>query len=235
MSARNLPICWNQIDELTRRDHAFLKADDVCAYLADFSVRGDHIYWSGNRLLAALLSPGGQEGDAVARAASAVRRAMGWRGDGGIPQSRQMEGWSEAGSGIWGGAQPGLQRETGSVLRSMAAFVPIPSLRSASNPVLQVLQSLGQGAALDIRELIVAVPPKPGARLSKPKDFAAHYRIGETSVQPLPEAIALFGACLAAGAQFRAAKDMLAARFKGVPIYGFFLARQAKGSTAEDS
>jgi hypothetical protein len=60
---------------------------------------------------------------------------------------------------------------------------------------------------------------------SQPPEIRANYEILEALCKPRPTAIGLVDDVLTAGAHFRAAKDLLAERFAGVPIVGLFYAR----------
>jgi hypothetical protein len=225
MFETNLPICWNRIDELTRRDHAYLKPEDVCLYLTEYSARGERVYGDGCRLVAQLLCATEPGREAIDQVADFASRAL---NQGSEPAARSEPGWSEANMAPWQSGQ------TAPAETALGIIVPLPSLQSGGGG-RQILQSLAQESTSGIQELIAATPPKPGARLQKPKDFAAHYRLSGAAIHPQPHAIGLFGICLASGAHFRAAKDLLAAHFKGVPVYGLFLARLTRGSSAADA
>ena len=86
-----------------------------------------------------------------------------------------------------------------------------------------------QPGVLDIRELLVqrrSIPPvhaAPGR--PTPTALAALYEIDETLASPPPRALGLFDDVLTTGAHFKAAQQVLLARFPGTPIAGIFLAR----------
>jgi len=85
-------------------------------------------------------------------------------------------------------------------------------------------------ASLDRRELLYqnrstcSSSRRGAARLSL-EEIREVYRIDEVLALPPPRQIGLFDDLLTSGAHFRAAKDLLLARFPEVPMTGIFLAR----------
>jgi predicted amidophosphoribosyltransferase len=116
-----------------------------------------------------------------------------------------------------------------------ATLVPIPPSKARGHEsyderMLQVLQALGKGSALDIREL-VHQQESTGADHEceyrrTPHEIAENYYLEEALVAPAPTTIAVFDDVLTKGSHFKAMQIVLSARFPEVPIYGFFLARR---------
>jgi hypothetical protein len=83
---------------------------------------------------------------------------------------------------------------------------------------------------LDVRELVVQRNSLPAAHdsLDRPtvEDLLQQYWIDETIVNPAPRWIGVFDDVLTAGTHFVAIKRILGARFPGVRIQGFFIARR---------
>jgi predicted amidophosphoribosyltransferase len=82
-----------------------------------------------------------------------------------------------------------------------------------------------------VRELVVqSASTRSSSRAERrlaPEEIAAVYRIDESAASPPPVALGLFDDVLSTGAHFRAAKELLARRFPGVEVRGYFFARCA--------
>ena len=125
--------------------------------------------------------------------------------------------------------EPNLQ-----ALRS-ATLVPIPPSKARNDPlyddrVLRMLQLMGQGLGLDIRELILqkstVEPSHSTSSRPRPSEIAENYEIDTKLAQPSPTSVWLFDDVLTTGAHFKAAKALLQQTYPGVPCVGIFLARR---------
>jgi predicted amidophosphoribosyltransferase len=119
-----------------------------------------------------------------------------------------------------------------------ATLIPIPPSKSKDNPVYddrmtQVLNGIGayHDITCDVRELLVQTSDMDAVHLHNndrptPNQLKQVYKIDENLITPTPKVIGVFDDVITAGAHFRAAKDLLEARFPGVPVIGIFIARR---------
>ena len=88
-------------------------------------------------------------------------------------------------------------------------------------------------------ELIVARESMTPAHLSNVRptvtELMDNYEIDEAIADPPPTIIGLFDDLLTAGSHFRAARNVLSARFPRVPIIGIFIARRAFPVTPQEN
>src|SRR5690349_7704326 len=95
---------------------------------------------------------------------------------------------------------------------------------------MQILQKLGEGRALDIRELVLTQSIAP-AHLSQDRrsvnEVAHRMRIDQSLTGPAPNAICIFDDVLTTGAHFKAVESQLRARHPITVVAGLFLARRA--------
>lgn len=202
-----------RIDELTRGDHWYLQEPDDCYYLGEYTARRGFAFSETNQLIANFKKPvnrRGQpdwkyKGSAIQRAGSAFRGAL-------------PEGWLER-----------------------ATLVPVPPSKAQDDPLyddrmLQMLTVATQGLQGDVRELVSQLQSTEAAHLSNvrptPADLIANYAIEEAAAnaRPAPEVIGVFDDLLTTGCHFIAMKAVLEARFPGIPILGFFIARRVPES-----
>jgi predicted amidophosphoribosyltransferase len=116
-----------------------------------------------------------------------------------------------------------------------STLVPIPPSAISSDTryddrMLRVLDRMGAGLGLDIRELVKqyrSVPPahECDARPS-PQEIAENYYIDEDLSSPDPKIVWIFDDVLTAGSHYRAMKMVLRVRFPAISIAGFFVARR---------
>jgi hypothetical protein len=114
-------------------------------------------------------------------------------------------------------------------------LVPMPPSKCKDDPLyddrmLQVLRTVDEEDQLDIRELLLASESMTAAHATTARPtidaIVANLHIDDAVAHPAPTSIALIDDVLTTGAHFVAAKRLLTARFPGIPIRGFFVARR---------
>lgn len=196
-----------EIDELTRREHPQLEADDRCCFFGEYTAREGWSFSETNDLISNFKKP-------IAK----KERAKEWR-------------WKESAikkaATLFRGSIPAKSLK-------WWTLVPIPPSKVKSHPeyddrMLRVLNMLGQG--LDVRELILQRRSTEAFHESDHRlglqELIDNYRIDESVAQPPPQEIALFDDVLTNGAHFKAAQAVLQSRYPGVGVVGVFIARRA--------
>lgn len=199
-----------KLDELHLPDHCYLTSEDVVYFLREYTPRAGYAYSATNQLILNFKKTMDRKGKAE------------WQ----YKEKAINQITAEIGSNVkieW------LQ---------LATLIPIPPSKATTNPLYddrmtQVLSGLGplRNIACDVRELIVQKSDMRTVHLHNddrptPSEIQATYEINESLAQPAPKDIGLFDDVLTTGAHFRAAKNILSARFPGVRIIGFFVARR---------
>jgi hypothetical protein len=209
-----LPLRLSKIDELTRPDHTFIEADDECFYLSEYNARKGYQFSKSNNLIFNLKKPmdrRGQAGWAYKR--QAIETA-----------GREMRSALDALNEGW---------------LSTATLVPIPPSKVKTDPLyddrlIQMLQVLGAGIEVDVRELIVQKESRDAAHATglRPRinELLENYFLDESLAEPAPKVIGVVDDVLTTGAHFKAAKRLLSGRFATVAIYGLFVARRVPDS-----
>ena len=122
---------------------------------------------------------------------------------------------------------------------SMATLVPLPPSKVKSDPMyddrlMQMLQVLGTGLQLDIREMIAQRESTEAARSTEARprvdELRDNYLIDESLVEPPPRVIGVIDDVPTTGSHFKAAQLLLRSRFPAVKIYGIFVARRVPDS-----
>ncbi len=203
---------FTRIDELTRPDHVWLTEDDACLFLGEYTAREGYAYSVTNNLIHNFKKSPDRRGRpewrhkerAIERAAAAFRRAL-------------------------GDEPPPL------------TLVPVPPSKARGDPLYddrmtRMLQAIWPDQQADIRELIVQTESTTAAHAvvvgrPGPGPIQDRYEIDEALTTPAPTSIAIVDDVLTTGAHFRAARDVLAARFStAAAIVGLFLARRVPGA-----
>jgi predicted amidophosphoribosyltransferase len=192
-----------KIDEQSRPDHARLSADDECCFLYEYTSGKNYSFSSTNSLISNLKKKPGATGyqhklQAVGQCARAFAAIN--------PQ------WLDG-----------------------ATLIPVPPSKAKGDPgyddrMSQVCRRIRGTPALDVRELVVQRSSLPAAHESQQRpsvdDLVRAYEINELLSNPRPRRIGVFDDVLTAGTHFVAMKRVLSARFAGVSISGFFIARR---------
>jgi len=200
-----------KIDELTRPDHDYLRDDDECYYLREYTARGGYEISATNDLIHNLKK-------------EIARRVY--------PAEYRYKALAinQAGRELATSINPEfLQTVT---------LVPIPPSKIKSDPdyddrILQIINVMTAGIAADIRELIIqtqTLAAYHAGGIRNAVTLAQYYRIDENLANPAPTRIAVFDDLLTKGTHFRAAKRALQQRFPNVEVFGFFIARRAPWS-----
>ena len=214
-SAGSFPRRLTRVDDLTRSDHWYLAADDVCYFIGEYTARQGYAYSDTNQLIVNFKKPLERRGRpewrykkvAIQQAAAAFRRGLN-------PEA--------------------FERLT---------FVPIPPSKARDDPLhdnrlTQMLQAIQDQPPLDIREIIVQTESTDAVHGLEerpcPEQIAALYRIDETLSTPVPGIIAVVDDLLTTGAHFRAAHSILSERFPAIQVIGLFIARRVPNTADLD-
>jgi predicted amidophosphoribosyltransferase len=207
-----LPIRLTKIDELTRPDHTFIEEGDGCYYAGEYNARRGFSFSDFNRLIINLRKP-------------MTRRHL--------PEWRYKEDAILTCGRIF---REGLREEW----LASATLVPMPSSHTRDDPeyddrLPRILQEVGRGRQLDIRELVVMTRNVPQSHLAEERvsieDLIASMGINEALAQPAPRTIGIFDDVLTTGRHFKAVQAVLRARFPDAPIVGIFVVRRVPEST----
>lgn len=214
MSNGTFPKRLTEIDDLTRPDHSFLRPEDRCLYFGEYSARAGYAAGPTNNLIHNFKKGMDRKGKAE------------WK-----YKERSI---SEAAAALTGAIRAEYAAE--------ATFVPMPPSKAKDHPgyddrLVRMLQQLGFKAKPDIRELLVQKETREraahdGDRLG-PDELEKLYRVDAKLSKPAPKRLALFDDLLVTGASFVAAKRVLQAKFPGIEVIGFFLARRALPDPAQ--
>jgi hypothetical protein len=201
------PVRPQRIDELTRVDHYYLGAPDLCYFFVEYSARHGRLFTAPNELVRDLLRPESQTsfGPDVKKQRAIRRVAQMFKGAFNADQI------------------------------AAATFVPLPSSRPKDHlqyddRMHRVLRSVAEG--LDIRDMIGLAETREtggfaGVRTG-PDVLYENMRIVPALIEPKPAAIFLVGDVLTTGASFVAAKRRLKESLPLVPVYGLFAARRLR-------
>jgi len=209
-----LPIRLSKIDDLTRPDHTFIEAADECLYLGEYTARKGYQFSDTNNLIFNLKKPMDRRGQP---GWNYKRRAVEKAG-------RQLREALDALNPKW---------------LSIATLVPMPPSKVKSDPMyddrlMQMLQVLGTGLQLDIREIISQRESTEAAHSTEVRprvdELCDNYVIEESLVDPAPRVIGVIDDVLTTGSHFKAAQRLLRSRFPAVNIYGIFVARRVPDS-----
>lgn len=210
-SSRNFPRRLTKIDDLTRKDHHYLRESDECYYLGEYTSREDYRYSKTNQLIHNFKKSMDRRGRpewhykdlAIREAARAFRTAIF------IDFVDQL------------------------------TFVPIPPSKARSHPLYddrmtRMLHLIRPRQSLDVRELVIQAESTAAAHEMDtrpgPGAIEAQYKVDTALTNPTPRQLVLADDVLTTGAHFRAAKALLARIFPGTPISGMFIARRVFSS-----
>ena len=197
----------SKIDDLTRPDHTFLTPDDQCYYLGEYTARAGYAFSQTNDVIQNLKKP-------------MDRRAL--------PE------WRYKGAAIGRSAQ-WLREVLNPDWVSFVTFVPVPPSKKKDHPeyddrLIQILNIVGEGRTIDIRELIVMTQSVQASHLLDERrsveGLTKSMAMDTSLLTPTPQAICIFDDVLTTGAHFRAVREILRGCFTGVPMSGLFLARR---------
>ena len=213
-----MSLRFTKIDELLIGDHSYLHPEDTCYFVWEYTARKGFSHSQGNDIILNL------------------KKGMDKKG---------LPGWHYKEETI---------RYVGVVFRKLikedwlksATLVPIPPSVVKDDPMYdnrvgRILQEMGQGLELDIREIVLLKDSvKPHHSYEKeekrpgPEQLRAMLQIEEGFCEPTPSAIGVFDDVLTTGGHFKALQSLLQERFPSVPVCGFFVARRVPESDFEE-
>ena len=202
-----MTIKFSKIDDQNRADHHHLTSEDECFYLYEYTSGQGYAFSETNSLVSNLKKKPSQKnapgyhykGRAIRKAASKMGPAI---------NPKWLDG---------------------------AVLVPIPPSKIKGDPdyddrIAQICRSIEADPEVDVRELLYQTENLRAAHECEDRptveEIKAVYAIDETLADPEPKRIAIVDDVITAGAHFRAAKDVLSARFPNAKIVGFFIARR---------
>ena len=215
-SERSFPQRLTEIDDLTRPDHRYLAASDVCHFIGEYTARRGFAYSATNSLILDFKMP------------VAHRGRPAWR-------------YKEAAIGT---AAAVLRQAVHPNVLDRLVFVPVPPSKARDDAgyddrVARMLQAVRPQQPLDVRELLVQARSVEASHLRslrlRPRELAALYRIDPAVAPPGPGVVAVVDDLLTTGAHFRAAATVLSARFPDIDVVGLFIARRVPETTAPEA
>ncbi len=197
-------IRFREIDSSNIADYDFLRNDDKCLFLFEYT-SGSH--FSGgqtNQLIADLsISPKHRFKPAYARKQEALRKCSAYL--------HNAINWAEIGR---------------------MTFVPVPPAREADDPdyddyITRMCQNIHPDADLDIRDLIIKSRPEPVSEEPPLPDILRNILVvNQDRLKPAPRQIVIVDDVLKTGSHFRVMHDLLQEQFPAALIYGVFIARR---------
>ncbi|MGJ4928165.1 hypothetical protein ACQR1I_16455 [Bradyrhizobium sp. HKCCYLS2038] len=202
-----MTIKLSKIDDQNRADHHHLTSEDVCFYLWEYTSGRNYAFSETNSLISNLKKKPSQKkaagyqykGRAIAKCASVLGPAI-------------NPAWLDG-----------------------AVLVPIPPSRVRSDPdyddrIALICRSIKSSVKVDVRELLYQTKSLRAAHETDQRptveEIKASYAIDEKLTSPAPSRIGLVDDVITAGAHYRAAKEVISARFPKATIVGFFIARR---------
>lgn len=198
-----------RIDATILADHSKLHAGDECYFWREYTSGRNYDFGPGNDLISNLKKKPSRSSAAELRHKNRVI--------------------SECSDFFRGAINPAWL--------ASATLVPIPGSKTTDHAdfddrMSRIINGIRSQPALDVRHLLrltvsmqASHDSAQGERATV-DDLLAAYVIDETVALPAPTAIGLFDDVLTAGVHYRASHALLQARFPGVPIVGFFVARR---------
>ncbi len=202
-----MSLRFTKADELIIKQHRYLRPDDECYYLREYTIRGGFRISETNDLIHNFKrevkhrnkAPWRYKLEAIDQIAREFRDAF----------NRQ---WLE-----------------------QATLIPVPPSKAKNDPeyddrIVMLIKRICTGiSGYDLREIIYQKGTRPPAHGSShrptPEDLVANYAVNRSLLSPPPKVIGVFDDVLVNGTNFRAMKKVLAGHFPGVRIIGFFIAR----------
>jgi predicted amidophosphoribosyltransferase len=192
------------IDDTNRRDHHYLREEDECYFLYEYTAGKG---WQGgetNQLIHNLKKKRADRGHhhkapAIARCAGALSSTI---------------------NGEWLG-------------RAALIPIPPSKIRTDINyddRISQICRGIKNPGQPDVRELIEQIKSTDafheGHRL-RPEELRANYTFAEQHLENFPVTVGVVDDLLTTGSHFRAVKDMIKERAPDCRVVGFFVARRA--------
>jgi hypothetical protein len=205
-----LSLRFSKIDPLSFSDHYYLDQDDTCYHLGEYTAKRGYAFSETNRIICNLKKrPNAKASElywknrAVASVAKALREA--------------------------------LNSEANRDRLRLATLIPVPPSAIIGDPLhddrmVRVLNIMGHGLGLDVRELVKqhrSVAPVHESQIRpSPTELADNYYIDESCANPAPRGIWIFDDLITAGSHYKAVQSVIIRRFPGIPTIGIFVARR---------
>ncbi len=212
-ASSSFPERLTKIDALTRADHHYLREEDNCFFLGEYTARAGFAHSATNDLIMDFKMPMDRQGrtqwrhkaSKIAKAARALHKAL-QRSD--------------------------LRRHT---------FVPVPPSKAKGDQMyddrmmlmLRQLSDLIRGTngyPLDIRELVSqpasTAAAHDGGTRPTPEDLATLYQVDQSQLPGVRERVVICDDVLTTGCHYRAMCSVLAPHLPQSSFQGLFLARR---------
>lgn len=196
-------VRFQQIDDQNRRDHFFIRDDDECYFLFEYTA-GAGYAGDANQLIVNLKKKKGAGG-------------YHWKANAIAKCAKYLE--------------PAINHEW--LRSAVLVPVPPSKAKGDpdyDDRILRICYSINVGFPVDVREIITQTvstdPVHAGSRL-RPEELTQIYAIDEDLCSNMPVQIGVVDDMLTAGAHFRAMKDLLQIRFPAANVVGFFITRRA--------
>lgn len=197
-----------RVDPLILPDHSYLDEGDTCYFLGEYTARAGYTFSGTNDLIQNLKKPMDRQNRPEWKYKTwAINRA------GDILREAISDEWLES-----------------------ATIVPVPPSKAKDHAdyddrLLKVLQRMGNGLNLDVRELVIQKMSTAAAHESeqrpRPNELFDIYEIDDQQTEPRPDMLVIFDDLLTTGSHFKAMKSVLENEFPDIPIIGLFIARRA--------
>ena len=209
----SFPQRLTKIDEITRGDHHYLRADDVCLFLGEYTARAGFSHSATNKLIINFKKPMDRRG---------------------------RDEWRYKAINITAAANALFNALNTYDLRQVS-FVPVPPSKMRADPMYddRIMSMLGQlsglfqaskGYPLDIREVvsqrISTAAAHDGGPRPTPDALAQNYEVDHQALAGLAPQILICDDVLTTGSHYRAMCEVLRPHLPGSHFAGLFLARR---------
>lgn len=209
----SFPERLTKVDALTRADHSYLREEDKCLFLGEYTARKGFSHSATNNLIINFKKPMDR------------RERPEW-----IYKERNIRKAAAA-----------LHKAFGNTDLRRYTFVPVPPSKCRDDPMyddrmMAMLTHLNahvrrsNGYDIDIRELVSQTQSTEAAHDTdtrpSPAELAALYRIDQGALAGVRDGLLICDDVLTTGCHFRAMEQVLSTALPGRPCYGVFLARR---------
>ncbi len=195
------------VDDLARKDHYYLGADDYCLFYGEDTARAGFDTPTNDMILNLKKEPSRKNRPEYKWKNWAINRCVEiFKGD--LDPKKLTE----------------------------YTVVPAPPSKRPSHPdyddrMLQVARKFCEGSTLEYRDLLITTQDRQAShatdRRPSPDELRKTIGINPQCAQPAPKAVLLFDDVLTTGCTFKACKAILQEAYPGIPVVGLFVARRA--------